>query len=256
MLKKAHISPIKPFLPDNSRNEKWIEARLAKFTSSEIHDLTNPTGFTVGSLNYIRRKVGEELTGEPAKEEFSTTATMHGNLYEAEAIHKFAKKAGLEWLIVQQLITDPDTRFGSTPDGLIILRESPDKTEYEVETVEVKCPITYDAYIALFECEIPEDVKKVERKYYWQVLDQMHNCGAKRGHFVVYHPKFKAGNHKSIAFNALDPTLDKDGQPVLDKAGNKIFPIKDDLKLLRIRKKEALEKFDQIRSKLMAVPAI
>jgi hypothetical protein len=250
MLKKAHISSIK------AQSEEWFMARLAKFTSSEIHQLTYPTGLTEGSMNYIRRKVGEELTGKPCRDEITTPAMMHGHLHEAAAVRKFGLQRELEFIIVQQLITDPETRFGGTPDGLIVLRESPDKTEYEVETVEVKCPPTFDAYIALFECETPADVKKENRAYYWQVLDQMGLCQAKRGHFVIYHPDFKAGNHKSIAFNALDPTLDKDGQPVLDKAGNKIFPIKDDLKLLRIRKKEALEKFDQIRSKLMAVPAI
>lgn len=242
MLKKSHISAIK------SGTDQWYTARLAKMTSSEIHFLTYPTGLTDGSLSYIRRKVGEELTGKSAREETDTVAIRHGLQHEEAAVRKFGQKIGLEFIIVQQLITDPDTRFGGTPDGLIIIRESPDKTEYEVETLEVKCPPSFDAYIALFECDSPADVKKENRAYYWQVLDQMELCQAKRGHFVVYHPDFKAGNHKSITFNPLDHDFDKDGK--------KIFPIHADLKTLRLRKAEALVKFDQIRSKLMAVPAI
>jgi hypothetical protein len=248
MLKKAHISPIKPYLIDGTRNDKWMEARLAKFTSSEIHFLTYPTGFTEGSLSYIRRKVGEELTGRSAKDEVETAAMSHGLFYEKDAIYRFGMKLGLEFVVVQQLITPPNSRFGGTPDALILLRVSPDGLEYEVETVEVKCPPTFDAYIELFERDTPQDVKKANRAYYWQVLDQMELCQAKRGHFVIYHPDFKAGNHKSITFNPRDPSVDAKGKT--------IFQIHEDLKLLRIRKDMALTKFDQIRSKLMAVPAI
>lgn len=253
MLKKSHISSIK------AGTEQWHVARLAKFTSSEIHFLTYPTGLTDGSISYIRRKVGEELTGKPARDEINTPATLHGQFHEADAVQKFAIKMGCQLnfvqkeitqpvMIVQQLINEPGTRFGGTPDGLIVLRESPGGTEYEVETVEVKCPPSFDAYIELFECETPQDVKKAKREYYWQVLDQMLLCGAKRGHFVIYHPDFKAGNHKSLIFNPLDP--------VFDTKGKKTFPIYDDLKLLKERKELAEVKFDQIRSKLMAIPPL
>jgi hypothetical protein len=243
MLKKSNISPIK------AQSEEWFTARLAKFTSSEIHYLTYPTGLTDGSLSYIRRKVGEELTGKPCRDEILTPAMLHGHLHEAAAVRKFGQKLELEFIVIQQLIIEPETRFGGTPDGLIVLRVSPDGLEYEVETVEVKCPPSFDAYIGLFECDTPADVKKEKREYYWQVLDQMLLCGAKRGHFVIYHPDFKAGNHKSITFNPLDPVWD-------DKLKKKTFPIHTDLKLLRDRKQEAVVKFEQIRSKLMAVQAI
>jgi hypothetical protein len=242
MLKKSHISSIKV------HSDAWFMARLAKFTSSEIHYLTYPTGLTEGSINYIRRKVGEELTGKPCRDEITTPATTHGLVHEADAVRKFGRSKGLEFIIVQQLIVIPGTRFGGTPDGLIVLRESPDGTEYEVETVEVKCPPSFDAYIELFECETPAAVKKAKREYYWQVLDQMTLCGASRGHFVVYHPDFKAGNHKSILFDPLAPVLDKDGK--------KTWPIRQDLVLLKERKQMALDKFDEIRAKLMLIPSL
>ncbi len=242
MLKKSHISAIK------AGSQQWYDERLAKFTSSEIHFLTYPTGLTDGSLSYIRRKVGEELTGKSSKEEIDTVATRHGLQHEEAAVRKFGIKAGLEFVVVQQLISPPGTRFGGTPDALILLRESPDQTEYEVETVEVKCPPSFDGYISLFECETPAALKKEKREYYWQVIDQMLICGAKRGHFVIYHPDFKAGNHKSMVFDPL--------APVIDVKGNKGWPIREDLITLVRRKKEALDKFDEIRSKLMSIPAI
>lgn len=242
MLKKAYISTIKP------PSDEWFRARLAKFTSSDAGLLTYPSGFTEGSISYIRRKVGEELTGKPAREDIDVAATRHGLLHEADAMRKFGQQKGLEFIIVQQLIVIPDTRFGGTPDGLIILGVSPDGLEYEVETVEVKCPPSYDGYISLFECETPLKVKETKREYYWQVLDQMLLCGARRGHLVIYHPDFKAGNHKSIVFDALEA--------VLDEKGKKTFPIHADLKLLRERKNMAVEKFEQIRAKLMKVSSI
>lgn len=136
MLKKAHICPT-DFRTDDGY-EKWRRNRLAKFTSSEIHYLTYPTGLTEGSLSYIRRKVGEELTGQPARPDFETDATRHGLLHEATAIRKFGIKMGLEFVVVQQLISPPDSRFGGTPDALIVVRESPDQTEYEV-SADFRC---------------------------------------------------------------------------------------------------------------------
>lgn len=206
MLKKAHISSIKAY------SEEWYIKRLAKFTSSRMHLLTFPKGFTDGSIRYIRERVGEELTGKSADREIDTDATRHGHMHEAAAIQRFGRQMGLQFVIVQQLITDPAGRFGSTPDALIVLRVSPDGLEYEVETVEVKCPPTYAAYIGLFECDTPAQLKEENREYYWQVIDQIQQCGAKRGHFVIYHPEFKAGNHKSIVFDPLEPVVDEKGK--------------------------------------------
>ena len=231
MLKKSKISNIRIL------SDEWHSSRLAKFTSSEIYRLTGS-----GFMNYVRVKVGEEMTGKSAKGEIDTEATRWGGFYEAEAVQKFGIKMGLEFLVTQQLITDNESRFGSTPDGLIVIRESPDGTEYEVETVEVKCPPTYDNYLLLFDCETPQDLKQAKKEYYWQVLDQIDNCQAQKGHFVAYHPDFRAGNMKHIVFDTM--------QSVPTKTG-KEFPIFNDLKELRKKKAEAVEMFEKIRDKLM-----
>lgn len=238
MLQKNKISKIKML------SDEWHTSRLAKFTSSEIHLLMGGSAWP-----YIRRKVGEELTGKSSKGEIDTDGTRWGNFYEAEAITKFGRQKGLDFLIVQQLICDPDNgRFGGTPDGLIVIRESPDGTEYEVETVEVKCPITFDNYILLFECKNAQDLKDAKKEYYWQVLDQMDLCGSLIGHFVVYHPDFKAGNMKVLRIEA--------NAPFVDGKGKKSFPVYEDLKLLRAKKLWAEEQFDILRSKLLSYPAV
>ncbi len=237
MLHKSKISNVKIL------SDEWYQARLAKFTSSEIHFLIGS-----GAMSYIRRKVGEELTGKSSRLEIDTDSTRWGNFYEAEAINKFGKQKGLEFLVVQQLICDVDNgRFGGTPDGLIPVRISPDGMEYEVEPVEVKCPPTFDNYISLFECETANDLKIAEKKYYWQVIDQMDICGSLVAHFVVYHPDFKAGNMKVLRIEAMQP---------LTINAKKTYPIYEDLKLLRSKKKWAQEQFDILRTKLMSVAAV
>jgi len=237
MLKKSKISQIR------IHSDEWFSSRLAKFTSSEISLL-----FSLGYRNYVRRKVGEELTGKPVRGEIDTDGTRWGGFYEAEAIKKFGQKMGLDFIIVQQLVTEDGSRFGSTPDGLIVTRISPDETEYEVETAEVKCPITFDNYILLFECETPQHLKEAKKEYYWQVLDQMDNCEALKGHFIAYHPDFKAGNMRHIVFDV--------NQNYTDKSGQKVFPIYQDLKALREKKRKAVEDFEQLRDKLMTAGVV
>ena len=60
-------------------SEDWTTARLGKFTSSDIFNL-----FGAGAMQYIRRKVGEELTGKSAKGDIDVEATRWGNFYEAD----------------------------------------------------------------------------------------------------------------------------------------------------------------------------
>jgi len=231
MLKKSKISHIK------IHSDEWHASRLAKFTSSEIHYLMGS-----GFLRYVRLKVGEEITGKSAKGEIDVEATRWGGFYEAEAIQKFGRKMGFDFLVVQQLITETGSRFGSTPDFLKVTRISPDETEYEVETGEVKCPPTFDNYLLLFECETPQDLKSAKKEYYWQVLDQMDNCEAIKGHFVCYHPDFRAGNMGHIVFDKMQ---------MIESSKGKTFPIYDDLKLLKAQKQKAVQEFEKLRDKLM-----
>lgn len=226
MLLKNNISNIR------IHSDEWYAGRLAKFTASEIHSIMGEKFETTGAINYIYRKVGEEMTGVACKDEVDTSATRHGLLYEPEAIKKFGDLKGLEFVVTQCLITQPESRFGCTPDLIIPVSYSKAKKSYDVITGEVKCPVSYDAYIGLFLCNTPQDVKKEEKKYYWQVLDQMDNCDCLRGYLIVYHPLFKAGQMKIIEFRKVE--------------------LVNDFKLLKERKQMALAKFNEIRAKLLS----
>lgn len=235
MLLKSKISKIKIL------SQEWFDTRNGKFTSSENSCLCSDTFLTTGCKSYIYRKAGEILTGKSAKgDEIDTDSMRWGAQHEASAVRKFAKKMGFEFVVCQQLITEPDSRYGSTPDGIIPIRESLDETQYEVETVEVKCPPTYTHYVKLALCETPQDVKKVNPEYYWQVLDQMLMCDSLKGYFIVYHPEFKKGNMRIIEFRKME------------KVGNE-YPLVKDLAFLKERKSMAVDELDRVVERLSAL---
>lgn len=243
MLNKAHISKIKPM------SDEWMVARRGKLTSSENHNVASDKFMTVGCRNYLYRKVGELLTNVTATSDLSTEATIHGLITEAGAVQKFAQVYGFKYIICQQLIAIPGTKFGSTPDGIIVLNESLDEQMYNVRTIEVKCPFTYANFIALALCKTPQDLKAENKEYYWQVLDQMDNCDCMHGYFVVYHPDFKAGNFHVIEFRKMQPTGMEAGKLIQ-------FPISKDMAFLKERKQMASAKMDEIYMDLCSRQAV
>ncbi len=243
MLNKAHISKIKPM------SDEWMIARRGKLTSSENHNLVSEKFMTTGCRSYLFRKVGELLTNVTATSDLNTEATIHGLMYEAEAIQKFARVYGFKYVICQQLISIPGTKYGSTPDGIVILNESLDEQMYNVRTVEVKCPFTYANFIALALCKTPQDLKQLNSEYYWQVLDQMDNCDCMHGYFIAYHPDFKAGNFHVIEFRKMQPEGIEGNKKVT-------FPISKDLAFLKERKRMASDKIDEIFMELSSRQAV
>ena len=202
MLLKSKISKHQLSL-DPALNEAYYQAKLGKFTSSEFHYLMAEKGLGSAGLNYIYRKVGEVMSGRPARADISTAATEHGLNYEREGLMKFGQKMGIESLLVQRLIIDEDGYSGGTPDGLIVTLETEDKTAYNVQSVEIKCPISFDGYIRLWKCKTPADLKAESRAYFYQVCHQMYLCSALQGYFICYHPFFKSGQMNVIEFRKI-----------------------------------------------------
>lgn len=225
MLKLTSISNIE------IHTDRWRIARLAKLTSSMIYTIMGDKFLTVDCVNYIYEKVGEEVSGVPANYEVDTWETRWGLTNEGDAIKKFMATRGIEIVVTQKLITEPGSRFGSTPDFIFPIAKYNDK--WDVETGEVKCYPSYPHFIRCVLCNTPAELKAVDKKLYWQTMDQMDNCDAMRGNAVLYHPDFKVGGFKIIPFRKIDLT--------------------DDFKLLRERKRMASDKFDEFREKLMNI---
>lgn len=234
MLKTAHISNITIYTGE------WDLARLGRFTSSRIHVLMGDKPLSDGAMTYIYHKVGETLTNKTTAVDddvIEDENTQWGKEYEPEAIRRFGTEKGIEFLVTQKMICNPETKFSSTPDAIWVHGKSVLKEDqYNVSTLEVKCPRKYHKFIPLWECKTPEQLKKFNKSYYWQVIDQMDNCDSAVGYFMCYHPLFPThSNFNIIEFRKID--------------------LWSEFKLMKERKQLALDQFLIIRNKFLEVAA-
>lgn len=203
MLKSSHISNIQIY------TEEWDRARIGRATSSNISHIMGDKFSTTDCVSYVYQKAGELITNKSTAVEddiIEDENTAWGREHEPAAIRRFGELKGIQFLVVQKMIMNPDYHFSSTPDAIWVHGKSVLKSdEYNVSTLEVKCPRKYPRYIPLWECQIPEHLKKFSKKYYWQVIDQMDNADAAVGYFACYHPLFPPEtNMRIIEFRKID----------------------------------------------------
>jgi len=229
MLHIDHISKVQIY------SDEWQLLRRGKLTSSRFFTQMGEKPYTTGAMTYLYHKVGEELTGHicAEDEQFEDENTAWGNTYEPEAIRLFQKIKNVQYLATQKLIHNPNRRFSSTPDAIWIHGVCQNQVEYNVSTLEVKCPRKFHRFIPFRRCKTPAELKKISPMFYWQTLDQMWNCGSAIGYFMVYHPQFpEQANHRIIECRKMD--------------------LWDDFKLLEERKVLAEKKFDEIKAEMLA----
>lgn len=187
-----------------THKEDWIKKRLGKITASQVSKLIGEKSdkgiFKTTAMSYLEGLAHEIITGERYQDEFFTNATNFGNANELDAINYFCEN-----FIKRKPLINTDNKdthrliildefIGCTPDGLIPLYEDENKLfdetgEYiKVSPLEVKCPPKN--FLKLYKCVTPQDLKKVEPIYYWQVLLQLHCCDSLNAYFGVYHPKY------------------------------------------------------------------
>lgn len=201
MLNIKHITPIDIY------SEMWHLFRLGKCTSSKVSVICGRDGFGKGGYSYVYQKVGEALTGKRNEKELDFDEDIEwGKLYEPESLRVFSKKMGIDFLVTQKVISDPESMFSSTPDGIwVVNKNTLAEDSYNVSTVEGKCPRTYHNFIPKFLCNTPGDLYKISKENYWQVIDQMQQAGSTKGYFYVYHPDFPEGsNMKIIEFSRIE----------------------------------------------------
>jgi hypothetical protein len=216
MLKKENISRVQIY------SDEWQMQRRGKFTSSKIVCFMGEKGLTTGAFTYIDQKLGEEMTGHAIsdEDEIEDENTAWGNQYEPIAIGEFHIRNKVEFLVTQKLIHAPNSRYSSTPDAIWVHGLASNQEEYNVSTLEVKCPRKFHRFNKLYRCNTPHDLLKAEPRYFWQVIDQMENCDSAIGYFAAYHPLYPAKcNFKQIQFKKID--------------------LWDDFKKLKTRKSEA-----------------
>ena len=214
MLKLSHISNIQIY------TEEWDRARIGRATSSNISHIMGDKFSNIECVSYVYQKAGEAITNKSTAVEediIEDENTAWGREHEPAAIRRFGAIKGIEFLVTQKLIMNADLQFSSTPDAIWIHGASVLKAdEYNVSTLEVKCPRKYPRYIPLWKCKTPAELKQFSKKYYWQVLDQMDNCDSAVGYFACYHP---------------------------------LFPIETNMRIIEFRKVELWEEFKKLKDR-------
>lgn len=243
MLEKSRISKVSMLDENGMFSYEWRKERTSKFTSSQIYKLCDEKGFGDTGMNYIRTRVFEDISKVSTDKDILTQATADGIIYEIPALQKFMQATGNVLIVTQKIVKGTNPRYSSTPDGLIIRRETNDDLYYDASTVETKC-FQPERHMKCVECTTPQELKAVDRKTYFQVLDQLLVCDCLNGFAVYYHPDLpiNEGGMRIIEFRKMQKEIIK---------GKEVHPIKDDMDFLHGRKEEALKEFERIKSKIL-----
>lgn len=140
---------------------EWFEARIGKFTASEIYRLmTDPKGsaeFSKGAMSYIIEKASERITGY-SNRDFNSDAMAFGNEQEPKARMIYEIETGKTIQEVGFYSPMLLPYFGASADGLIPGERG----------IEIKCPYETSQALKLYLCKTSDELKKENPGYWWQ----------------------------------------------------------------------------------------
>ena len=152
---------------------EWLAVRLGIPTASEVATVMasgKEGGDSKGRKTYLRKLVGERLTGEP-RERFKNDAMERGNAMEPEARSAFEISTGLT-VVPCGFFRSDEHGFGASPDGLI----------GEDAVIEIKTKEPHILIDLLERGTFPVEHAK-------QIQGQLWATGRARCHFVAYWPR-------------------------------------------------------------------
>lgn len=167
---------------DQQQVPEWYLQKLGRFGCSQFYRLmTEPKlkadkeagNLSQGAMTYVYECVAERLTGQKAKEDFTSRFTEWGN--DHEPIAKGIYNAVFKTEIQDTGYIEWQYNAGGSPDGLI-----------DVDgLVEFKCPYTITSHL---EHKVLSLTDKPE--YYWQCLGYLLITGRSWIDFVSYSPHY------------------------------------------------------------------
>jgi hypothetical protein len=151
------------------RSADWHNARLGKFTASEIHKLMGKQGLGETGKSYAFEKAVEIVFGYQ-ENDFVSYDMQRGIELEPLAFNKFKELKELNFIDVETCsFFSIDKNSGSSPDGLV----SNDSI------LEIKCPKleTFAKLVA---------TNKIDPKYFLQMQKQMSDTKRSKAYFFNY----------------------------------------------------------------------
>jgi hypothetical protein len=171
----------------------WQEARLYRFTASEIHKLmgSSRSGDTLSknAETFVYEKAAEILTGQ-RKAIFGDALTW-GVEHEADAFNYFSRITFDEFTYYggETYVFIPyGYHSGYSPDGL-----SKDAI------LEIKCPYNSAIHLKNFTIYDADSLKALHPEYYWQMQLGMIASDLDKGYFVSYDPRMPQGKVIHVA---------------------------------------------------------
>lgn len=180
----------------NLSNEQ-IQARLGKFTASNIEKICKPKGFGETGKTYVREKLAELMTGQ-TKEIPVSKAMQWGIDNEQFAIEYFNSAMGLRAIKNDLVFTDKTHNLSGTPDAILPNRIG----------IEIKCPNT-DTHIEFGLMDSGADLLKIAPEYYYQIQTYIHLTEFDKFYFVSYDPRVLETKRKMFIF-----TVERDEQAI------------------------------------------
>ena len=175
------------------QEELWQEARLSRFTASEIHKLMgiSRSGDVLSKTaeTFVYEKAAEILTGQ--RKPIFGDALEHGKQYEPDAFNHFARITFDEFTYYggETYVFIPyGDHSGYSPDGL-----SKDAI------LEIKCPYNSAIHLKNFTIYDADSLKALHPEYYWQMQLGMIAADLDKGYFVSYDPRMPQGKHIHVA---------------------------------------------------------
>ena len=208
------------------QSNEWYQARLGRFTASQCAKLmgvvvkgnANSINYVKaqGAQNYILEKVAETLTGN--REEIHNKALDWGNELEPDARDYFELATGLKVEEIGIVESKENKHISCSPDGLI----------GDDAGIEIKCPFNSKNHILHMMVGNGDDLKRINKNYYFQIQMCLMLTGRKFWYFASYDPRFTGKYRMHIV---------------------KIMPNYDDIQSLSDR----LEKASQIKESILKI---
>lgn len=190
---------------------EWDQARLGRFTASEIYRLMEPAKremtqselksrpksgkgssaklvydyekLSDAAFTYIYEKVAEDLTGQ-AQQQGYAFPLVHGNTYEEEAAEYFAQKTGFT------LEKTGFYKYTSAAGG------SPDRLVNDDAILEIKSPFNSVNQIKYLMLTDQFDLRRNHFDYWCQIQCNLMFTDRKIGHFASYDFRMKVEKMK------------------------------------------------------------
>ena len=178
-----------------SHQKEFNKFHRGKFTASEVFNLMGEkSGInTEGAKTYILEKVAEELyDSEWVDDSYKGKEVEWGNLMEVDALEYYSLAFNVDVEKPQPQTPEWCSEVGCSPDGLVYPKDG------KVYGLEIKSPYNPTNHVKHMMLKQESDLKKLTKKYYWQVVMCILIFGLDYYEFLSYDPRFVGANRMYV----------------------------------------------------------